>query len=140
MIMKDKITLWILISQTLIRQTLCVIWTQNYHFTIGRFVYMSSPFCFMPCQVLSLCFIWHVVCDHLRQSDDAATCDHVEGLTQNDPDSHATLEDLCRSHLVTNYFSIYLSLFLSARVLCYGHPGCIIMYTMLSNLHLLNSR
>ncbi|XP_010930202.1 condensin-2 complex subunit H2 isoform X1 [Elaeis guineensis] len=36
---------------------------------------------------------------HRKQSDDAATCDHVEGLTQDDLDSHATLEDLCRSHL-----------------------------------------
>ncbi|XP_017702185.2 condensin-2 complex subunit H2 isoform X2 [Phoenix dactylifera] len=36
---------------------------------------------------------------HRKQSDDASTCDHGEGLTQDDLDSHATLEDLCRSHL-----------------------------------------
>ncbi|KAG1368294.1 condensin-2 complex subunit H2 [Cocos nucifera] len=46
---------------------------------------------------------------HGKQSDNAMTFDHVEGRPRDDMDSHATLEDLCHSHLDTRPpFDIHL--------------------------------
>jgi len=55
-----------------------------------------------------MCHLMHVLCKIDMQKDAAANFDETQAFPQDDPCSQASLEDLCRSHLVKKNISLCL--------------------------------